>query len=951
MSETLIGATTAVFPVRLSVAVASPVDVEWSTRDGSAIAGTDYKAASGTVTFLPGETEKQIEVQVYGQAITPADDKKFFIRLNPPSNAVLVDAILTCTINIIDDHGVPSVAVVVAEGRRGPKGDPGLSAYEQAVLMGYTGSVEEWMEQIANASQAADRAQGYSNTAAEEALKAQNAARNAVFAGVIFPTAAEGVDPILGVQNGAYFNVRSPLSEHYINEYQNVNGVAVATGKSYPTANYVSDGLNTCAKFVETIAELVAIQNPREGQVVFVKGYHAPDLFIELKPYKGGGNFVWSATSTATPDNGIVFAVSGITTGRWIRLNKNQITPELFGSKGNGSYDDRPAFQSAVNYLWNNRGGEVFVPTPLVEYRWKSFDSTHSTCLYIPESKRGPYVDPICLRGEGKLNMIKVDLSASAPAGIKSAIKFGGFGHYRAIENLSVWGGVLTTVPYVDYVLSGSEDNYSPDLTLRNLQFYVAKVDCIKISTYVAKFTQVKTAYSPRGLVVIKPDPQVAAGTSGPCTAITFDSCYGLEHTKHAFWGGELTYCTFNSYAADHIISPDGSYEAYPYYIDIARGVTFNAMGAESSSRILRVRVAQGLTINGIMTLSIGKVADGQPAPNHLIRIDGGYSATIGGMHLQNPFPFTYKLSLGNTFARECVVITDESIEPNEATYTVSPGREKPIVFLVNQKLKRALSFTLTNTGNATTNTANMRTFAAYSYDRELNYTLTINLPSGDFLINDAVSLANAGTNGYARIILKGNADGTSRIVCTSAGRINFGLPSTLARLNYTLDNVTIHADTTITAGTRLVDIQNANVYFIKSKLTSHNGAVQYAITSDSKIILDANSSIKTPAVSSGIVEYTYKATAAPTTSTRLPVGTIFRASDPNDTRIGWINIADNGVNWVALNISNPSGTTANRPTTGVYVGYQYFDTTLGKPIFVKTTSPIVWVDAVGTTV
>ena len=169
-----------------------------------------------------------------------------------------------------------------------------------------------------------------------------------MFAGVIFPTAAEGVDPILGVQNGAYFNVRSPLSERYIDEYQNVNGVAVATGKSYPTANYVSDGLNTCAKFVETIAELVAIQNPREGQVVFVKGYHAPDLFIELKPYKGGGNFVWSATSMATPDNGIVFAVSGITTGRWIRLNKNQITPELFGSKGNGSYDDRPAFQAAA---------------------------------------------------------------------------------------------------------------------------------------------------------------------------------------------------------------------------------------------------------------------------------------------------------------------------------------------------------------------------------------------------------------------------------------------------------------------------------------------------------------------------------------------------------------------------------------------------------------------------
>ena len=248
MSENLIGATTAVFPIRLSVAVASPVDVEWATRDGSAVAGSDYKATAGTVTFLPGETEKQIEVQVYGQAITPSDDKVFFIRLNPPSNAVLVDAILTCTINIIDDQGIPSVAVVVAEGRRGPKGDPGLSAYEQAVLMGYTGTLTEWMDQIADASKAADRAGDHAVSASEDALKAQedalkaqNAAKNAVFAGVVFPTAAEGVDPVLGVQNGAYFNVRSPLSEHYIDEYQNVNGVAVATGKSYPTSDYVQD--------------------------------------------------------------------------------------------------------------------------------------------------------------------------------------------------------------------------------------------------------------------------------------------------------------------------------------------------------------------------------------------------------------------------------------------------------------------------------------------------------------------------------------------------------------------------------------------------------------------------------------------------------------------------------------------------------------------------------------
>ena len=46
------------------------------------------------------------------------------------------------------------------------------------------------------------------------------------------------------------------------------------------------------------------------------------------------------------------------------------------------------------------------------------------------------------------------------------------------------------------------------------------------------------------------------------------------------------------------------------------------------------------------------------------------------------------------------------------------------------------------------------------------------------------------------------------------------------------------------------------------------------------------------------------------------------------------------------------SGTTANRPVSTpqnlVYVGQEYFDTTLGKPIWARTVSPVVWVDATG---
>lgn len=57
------------------------------------------------------------------------------------------------------------------------------------------------------------------------------------------------------------------------------------------------------------------------------------------------------------------------------------------------------------------------------------------------------------------------------------------------------------------------------------------------------------------------------------------------------------------------------------------------------------------------------------------------------------------------------------------------------------------------------------------------------------------------------------------------------------------------------------------------------------------------------------------------------------------------------GVAQTASNMSR-SGTTASRPTSaqpGRYLGQQYFDTDLGKPVFLKSVGPDVWVDGVGT--
>lgn len=54
---------------------------------------------------------------------------------------------------------------------------------------------------------------------------------------------------------------------------------------------------------------------------------------------------------------------------------------------------------------------------------------------------------------------------------------------------------------------------------------------------------------------------------------------------------------------------------------------------------------------------------------------------------------------------------------------------------------------------------------------------------------------------------------------------------------------------------------------------------------------------------------------------------------------------------WVVVYPSQQHGTTAQRPTTGLYIGMDYFDDTLGHKVTLKSANPNVWVDGVGTVV
>lgn len=79
-----------VFQVLLSEPSASPVTVNYSTRNGNAQAGSDYVATSGTLTFAPGEETKPITVQVIGDTVGE-DIEVFFVDLAGASGATIGD--------------------------------------------------------------------------------------------------------------------------------------------------------------------------------------------------------------------------------------------------------------------------------------------------------------------------------------------------------------------------------------------------------------------------------------------------------------------------------------------------------------------------------------------------------------------------------------------------------------------------------------------------------------------------------------------------------------------------------------------------------------------------------------------------------------------------------------------------------------------------------------------
>ena len=80
------------FRVFLSRILRQTVRIDYATSDGTATAGSDYRATSGTLTFRPGETTKTISVPVLDDSHDEGDERLTLTLSNPrPASRVRLD--------------------------------------------------------------------------------------------------------------------------------------------------------------------------------------------------------------------------------------------------------------------------------------------------------------------------------------------------------------------------------------------------------------------------------------------------------------------------------------------------------------------------------------------------------------------------------------------------------------------------------------------------------------------------------------------------------------------------------------------------------------------------------------------------------------------------------------------------------------------------------------------
>lgn len=259
----------AIFTISISTPSTLPIDVHFSTADGTAIASSDYALTSSTIRFVPGSTEATIRVPLLDDGSVEAAET-FTVNLTNPVGGVIVDS--TGVGTIIDNELPPTKFYVVDDGSSN-------KTFEYAAA----GSAIE--NYNLNSSNSAPR--GAASTATGDNVWVVDANRN------VYVYSPSGT--LLGSWSVGGFNNSAQLE-----------GIAVS-GNDIWIVDNKSDKIY---RYTNAASRLSGSQNAASSFALNSGNKDASDLVTD-------GTSVWVLNNTSSTDKVYKYTVSGSLHGSW----------------------------------------------------------------------------------------------------------------------------------------------------------------------------------------------------------------------------------------------------------------------------------------------------------------------------------------------------------------------------------------------------------------------------------------------------------------------------------------------------------------------------------------------------------------------------------------------------------------------------------------------------------
>lgn len=318
--------------VQRNLAFKETVTVNWHTVNGTALAGTDYTAGSGTLTWVNGDgNPKSIIIAILGRAGGPFGDRNFTVVLDTPTGGIVIGSLGTATVTLTD--GVPPANPAVSASYPNQIADAYYTGSDE-ILAGDEFSVSNY-QRVVNAyagSNAEDNVNSVDDFSLEDLLSVS------IFFGSSVGVAV-GTDGILirTADNGVTWQPPySGVSTHLRGVYMASASVGWAVGDGGVILKTTDGGLSWTAQTSGTTENLYGVW-ANSTSVAFAVGANGKILKT------GDGGTTWVAKTSGvsvTLRSVILIGVTGWAVGHGGTVLKTGDTGDTWSTQTSGTSED-----------------------------------------------------------------------------------------------------------------------------------------------------------------------------------------------------------------------------------------------------------------------------------------------------------------------------------------------------------------------------------------------------------------------------------------------------------------------------------------------------------------------------------------------------------------------------------------------------------------------------------